>query len=50
MSSNRRLAAGVQKDDFLSYINTEMKRAKAGNSADARSLADEIKTMMQDFS
>jgi len=50
MSGNRRLAAGVQKDDLLSYINTEMKRAKAGNAADTRSLADKIKTMMQDFS
>lgn len=50
MTGKRRLAAGVQKDDLLSYINTEMKRAKAGNAADARNLADEIKTMMQDFS
>lgn len=49
MSGNRRLAAETQKDDLLSYINKEMKRAMAGNLADARSLANEIKSMMQDF-
>eukprot|EP00930_Biecheleria_cincta_P081815 TRINITY_DN7119_c0_g1_i1.p1 TRINITY_DN7119_c0_g1~~TRINITY_DN7119_c0_g1_i1.p1 ORF type:complete len:221 (+),score=42.73 TRINITY_DN7119_c0_g1_i1:98-760(+) len=50
MSGNRRLAASTQKDDLLSHISKEMKRAKAENSDVARSLANEIKSMMQDFS